>query len=199
MRALGIARVAWLGIGLALASAPAATCLWAMPSRASAQEDASSRARARFEEGIALADRGAYEEAIERFRQSIALVERPSTVFNLGVALRELRRDAEAIAAFERFLEIADASIDDAPIAQARGWIAATQRAMQQRGGTLVLEYEPRGATVRIDGMDVGSSSPLVLDLAPGTHRVELEAAGREPASLEVALAPGERVARRVE
>lgn len=209
-----IARVALLGLPLALATASIAMLSIAMlsialpsflvlsiatPTTASAQDDPASRARALFEEGIALSDRGAYEQAIERFRESNALVERPSTLFNLGVALRELRRDAEAIDAFERFLVIADASIDDAPIAQARSWIAATQRAMASRGGTLVLEYEPHGATVRVDGMEVGSSSPLVLDLAPGAHRVELASEGREPATLELDLAPGERVARRVE
>lgn len=164
---------------------------------AQSAEDA-ARARALFDEGVALSDRGEYELAIERFRRSIALVERPSTLFNLGVALRELRRDEEAIDALERFLALADASIDPGPRAQARSWIDSMRRAIEQRGATLVLEHEPREATVLVDGMDAGAGSPLVVDVAPGAHRVEVAAPGRVTQSFEVSLAPGERLARRV-
>ncbi|AKF04686.1 hypothetical protein DB32_001835 [Sandaracinus amylolyticus] len=166
--------------------------------RASAQPVEASEARALFEEGVALSDRGDYESAVDRFQRSLALVERPSTLFNLGVALRELRRDEEAIAALERFLEIADASFDEVPRTQARAWIESMRRALAERGGTLVLEIDPPDAHVRVDGFDVTGESPIVLDVASGTHRVEVSADGVGSETFDVVLAAGGRETRRV-
>ncbi|UJR82708.1 Hypothetical protein I5071_47730 [Sandaracinus amylolyticus] len=166
--------------------------------RASAQPNDAMQARALFEEGVALSDRGDYEAAVERFQRSLALVERPSTLFNLGVALRELRRDEEAIAALERFLEIADESFDEVPRTQARSWIESMRRALAERGGTLVLEIDPPDAHVRVDGFDVTGESPIVLDVASGTHHVEVSADGVGAQRFDVVLEAGGRETRRV-
>lgn len=179
---------------MVLARALACVLVLAIAPAAEAQ-DAATRARTLFEEGVTLSDRGDFEGAVARFRQSLALVERPSTLFNLGVALRELGRVPEAIETLERFVDIADASVDEARRASARAWLTS----LRARGGTLVLDYEPPRATVVVDGAEVGSDSPLVVDLAPGEHLVEVAAGGRATARFAITLAPGERVTRRIE
>lgn len=183
-----------------MAPIPRALALFAIPLAIAATpctgaaQDAAVRARTLFDEGVTLSDHGDFEGAVERFRLSLALVERPSTLFNLAVALRELGRVPEAIAALERFVDIADESIEASRRAQASTWLAS----LRARGGTLVLDYDPPHATVRIDDVDIGQDSPLVADLAPGMHRVEVSAPGSASESFEVTISPGERVARRV-
>ena len=53
---------------------------------------------------IAFAD-GRYEVALERFRESHELSGRGELLYNAGVCLDRLRRDDEAIASYERYLE----------------------------------------------------------------------------------------------
>ena len=77
------------------------------PSLAFAQARASAddEARALFEAGRVAFSRGRYERALENFREAYALSARAELLYNIGTALDRLRRDAEAIEAFEEFLE----------------------------------------------------------------------------------------------
>jgi outer membrane biosynthesis protein TonB len=65
------------------------------------------RAKALFREGYELAVEEKWAEALEKLEASRSLIERPSTVFNIGTTLLRLGRAKDAVAAFERFLEIA--------------------------------------------------------------------------------------------
>jgi tetratricopeptide (TPR) repeat protein len=49
---------------------------------------------------------GDYEAALDRFEQSFQLSNRPALLYNIGTTLDRLRRDADALAAFERYLEL---------------------------------------------------------------------------------------------
>ena len=59
-------------------------------------------------------------------------------------------------------------------VVAAHRYSAATQRAM---AGTLVLTTMPAGVDAFIDG-DAHGPTPLTVQLAPGTHRIELKATG---------------------
>jgi len=62
-------------------------------------------ARANFEAGrIAYGD-ARYEAALRYFEQAYELSERPALLYNIGQSLDRLRRDGEALEAFEAFLE----------------------------------------------------------------------------------------------
>ncbi|AKF04551.1 tetratricopeptide repeat protein [Sandaracinus amylolyticus] len=62
-------------------------------------------AQARFESGRLAFESGRYEEALADFRRSYELSQRPLILYNIGIVLDRLRRDAEALDAFERYLE----------------------------------------------------------------------------------------------
>jgi tetratricopeptide (TPR) repeat protein len=49
---------------------------------------------------------GDYETALQRFQQSYQLSGRPALLYNIGTTYDRLRRDADALAAFERYLEL---------------------------------------------------------------------------------------------
>ena len=70
-------------------------------------EDAGSEAEARalFEAGRVAYSEGRFDNALESFRRAHELSGRPELLFNIGQSADRLRRDAEAIDAFEAFLE----------------------------------------------------------------------------------------------
>jgi len=73
--------------------------------------------------------------------------------------------------------------------------IAANRRALEQRAGKdaakLTLKSAPAKASVRIDGKTVGLT-PLLLTLAPGTYKVEMEGPRMEFGKQQVNLRPQE-------
>jgi tetratricopeptide (TPR) repeat protein len=84
------------------------------PPPASAPSDRASAddaARWLFNSARDAFEAGDYETALERFQQSYQLSHRPALLFNIGTTLDRLRRDADALAAFEQYLEL----VPDAP------------------------------------------------------------------------------------
>ena len=162
-------------------------------SRAHAQNTA--EARRLFEEGIDRADQERWGEAVELFRRSRAIVERPSTVFNLGNALFRLARYQDAVRAFEDFLRIAEASDADGR-RSAQQLMETARRSL----GRLVLTLSPGEAEVRIDGQVVdGSGATREITIDPGEHTLAVRAPGRREATSRVSVLPGARVEQRVE
>jgi hypothetical protein len=73
--------------------------------------------------------------------------------------------------------------------------VATNRRALEQRAGKdaakLTLKSMPAKALVRIDGKTVGQT-PLLLTLAPGTYKVEMEGLRMEFGKQQVDLRPQE-------
>ena len=73
--------------------------------------------------------------------------------------------------------------------------VAANRRALEQRAGKdaakLTLKSIPAKASVRIDGKTVGLT-PLLLTLAPGAYKVEMEGPRMEFGKQQVDLRPQE-------
>jgi hypothetical protein len=68
-------------------------------------------------------------------------------------------------------------------------------RGSRSEFGTLRLRTQPGDATVRVDGQEWDRPSgddPLVIDLAAGTHRVEVRKDGFRPYTREVEIRPGD-------
>src|SRR3990167_6688793 len=80
---------------------------------AGAEPEVSLRARRLFEEGVELTKQQRWEDALARFVESRALVERPSTVFNIGATLLKMGRRHDAIESFQAYLGISDPSDQD--------------------------------------------------------------------------------------
>lgn len=65
---------------------------------------ADAEARARFEAGRAAMAAGRIEDALTDFRRAYELSHRPELLYNVAIAADRLRRDEEALSAFERYL-----------------------------------------------------------------------------------------------
>src|SRR5687768_2935276 len=81
-------------------------------SRAAAQETpldtSQAEAQALFRRGVELGEHERWAEALENFRRSRDLAERPNTVFNIGFALSRLGGFLQAIEAFDRYLALTE-------------------------------------------------------------------------------------------
>ena len=89
----------------------------ALPPSAIAQDD---EARGLFLAGRAAFDQGRYEDALDRFREAHRLSGRPELLYNIGQAADRLRRDREALEAFEGYLEQTPSDAPNRSIAQNR-------------------------------------------------------------------------------
>jgi serine/threonine-protein kinase len=65
-------------------------------------------------------------------------------------------------------------------------------RVLPAAGALVAIDSRPRGARVRVDGVEVGATPIEGLPLAPGRTGLEFELDGHAPARLEVDLAAGD-------
>ncbi len=159
-----------------------------LPRVARAESDA-SKARILFEEGVSLAKDEKWSDALEKFESSRALVERPSTVFNIGTTLMRLQRPKSAIDAFEQFLALSDRP-DQTRAAQDLIEQARSSLAM------IELTIEPKTARLVVDGEAFPADGPIRrLSLDPGKRTFEVSADGFGPVRETLALDPGARLA----
>jgi hypothetical protein len=156
---------------------------------------ASSReaARAEFSAGQAAYAAGNYAEAEAHFAKADALVPSVQAKYNRAMALDQLGRPGDALAAFEAVLAApGHEELGPDKLSQVQ------QRAAELRNAPadLALTTTPPGATVNVNGMNQPGATPLTLRLAAGRHRITLEAAGYAPQVVELTVKPGERVER---
>lgn len=153
-------------------------------------DDSAERAAARalFEEGVALAQRGEFAPAVDRFRRSRQLRPLPVVTYNLAVALAELHQLVEASELLREVLRDANARPELQQSAQAQ----LDQVLPRMSRLTIRLEGERRGALVLLDDRPV---PPAILGVAapvdPGEHHVLVRRGDREVARATVRVAEG--------
>ncbi|MBX7194185.1 MAG: hypothetical protein K1X94_19175 [Sandaracinaceae bacterium] len=164
------------------------------PRSIAAQAPGSEReARALFEQGLHAAEQARWADALELFRRSRAIVERPSVLYNEAQVLVHLSRFVEARDALRAFVGAAHDSRSEADrerLERARSLL----NEVQQQIASLVLRVEPADATVEVDGETSALHGPVrTLELDPGRHAITVRATGRDPRSFGVALLSGTR------
>jgi hypothetical protein len=124
-------------------------------------------ARARFYEGVALADAGDHEAARLKFSQAWALFKSPIVLYNLALAEQLSQHPVEALEHYRLFGKMTDPKITDVQ----RQWAAESIAALSKKVGQIEIEA-PRGARVSVDGkpVEVGEDP---IPVTPGKHVVE--------------------------
>ncbi len=146
-----------------------------------------------FTRGVALADAERWGEAAEYFRRARAIVERPSIVCNLGVALHHAGSASEASAALARCGELArqDPSWGEAnaPLVERAAHLLAE---LAPARGQLHFTVEPPIAAISVDGvLFEGSGATRELSVDPGRHRVSISAPGFVTRTEEISVLSG--------
>lgn len=130
-----------------------------------------AEARKHFEIGLKLYNEKLYEAALTEFEQSYALVPRPSALRNVAQSQRDLKRFAEAHAAFTQLLEKHGPQLSKAEL-------EAVQRAIKELEsvtGTISIAATEPDALVTIDGREIGKTplqAPVRADVGPRVVRV---------------------------
>jgi hypothetical protein len=172
-------------IGTAIALAMAATLLAVGASAQSAKTEAKQH----FDAGNALVDNEDYAAATAEFELSVKIFPTKMGLFNLANCYKALTRYGDALAALAR-LEREFAG----KLGSLAGEVAALKNTIEGMVGRITVKVDRDGASVRVDGADVGASplaAPLVL--APGDHLVEARLPGYLDAAQTVRVAARER------
>src|SRR5690606_1518199 len=134
---------------------------------ASAQTDGETEvARQRFREGVAHYDRQDYEKARLAFLQAYLLRPHPAVLLNLAQSELRAGRHAEAAENFSKYIR-------ENPSAPAMDHARSGFEEARQRVTELNVQVNASGASVSVDGADVGRSPlPRAVYLMPGRHSV---------------------------
>ncbi len=128
-----------------------------------------AQARALFEEGRGHAEGERWVEALDAFRRSRAVAERPTTIFNIATTLIRLGRAQEALSTIADLERIADPRQHARILADA----AEIRRQAETSLRHVTLRLEPASATVEIDGQVLaGEGAERSVTLDPGAHSV---------------------------
>jgi len=160
------------------------------PSIASAQTEAErAQARAAFQRGVEAYAAERFQEALASFQEAYRIAPHPSVRVNMANCYERLDRPLEALDHFERFL----AEAENASPEQQREVRTAVRR-LRQQVGEVFVRVQPDGATVRVG--DVLRTTPVLepIELARGTHRVEVSLAGHRTETRDVEVRGGDRV-----
>lgn len=172
----------------------AAILIVLIPSVALAQSRADEQqARTLFEQGVQLSSQERWAEALEAFRASRAIVNRPSTVYNIATSLQRMGRIRDAIETLEEYLGLTVS--DPAERAEAEQ-LRGTLHSMLAR---VTISISPETAELSVDGRadaGIGADRDLILD--PGDHVIVATASGHRARTIEVTLAAGARETRQV-
>jgi hypothetical protein len=159
-----------------------------IPSAAAAQskEDANKL----YKEGIALRAAGKHDQAVERFRRSLASEHQPQTYLALASELYELDKSAEALAALDALYAEFGATMKPQTRAKAE---KARQIVEQEMGfGRIAITIQEKG-TLFVDEKEAGT---LPLDssfrVKEGSHSLKIVRERGEPFVRDVVVAKGE-------
>ncbi|MCC7535106.1 MAG: PEGA domain-containing protein [Deltaproteobacteria bacterium] len=165
----------------------AASLLVALPARA---DDA---AQARFHDERARAHYAArrYEEALTEFFLEQRLAPNPRILFNIGLCFERLRRFEQA------FLFYTEHQAGDDADETRRRYVADALARLGPTVARVRVVTEPEGAAVYVDDRNHGTygTTPRILALAPGEHRLFAELAGYRPTEGTVTAVRGQEVA----
>lgn len=157
------------------------------PTDPSAAPSAEVQAEARrlFEAGRAHADAERWPDAVTAFESSRALLERPSTLFNLASALVRVGRARDALEALDALERIADPARDAVLLSGMAELRARAESSLRH----VVLTVAPDTALVEVDGQPVeGTGARRELTLDPGPHAATVSLRGYTTERVDIAL-----------
>jgi hypothetical protein len=159
----------------ALIAAPAARAEGVAPAEG-------DRAQALFEEGVALLERGAFDEACPKLEESQRLDPAGGTALDLAYCFERAGRVASAYRAYVEALRLAVADKRDDRRQAAQDKLARLEPRLPRVRVVLGPTARVAGIDVRLDGTPFRDGEVgLVHFVDPGPHRVTASAPGRPP------------------
>jgi len=141
-------------------------------------------AKARFEKGMTLFDRKAWDPALAEFLESRAAYPTRSNTQNAAICLRNLNRFDEALEMFEVLLH-------DFPnlSAQERAAVDKEIKELESLVGTVELRGGETGAQISVDGREHGVLPSAPIRVSAGSHSVRVYKEGFAPFEKRIEVA----------
>lgn len=148
-----------------------------------------TEAETRFQEGLALYEKGSINEARVKLVQAYAVLGRPNILWNLAVAEFYSSRTLESIRHMRKLLKAPDADPRDLKVAR-ETFIPALEKVTGR-----IAVTAPKGLSVTVDGEPAGLA-PLAdpIDVLPGRH-VVVASGPNGSSSIDVEVLAGQAVA----
>jgi hypothetical protein len=141
------------------------------------------RAKALFEEGVALSDEGKWADALSAFQKSDAIVPSASARLNIGVTLRALGRYVEAKHLLDQIL--ADGRTSKPPLKPTvKKDVLKLLKEVTPKILSVTLQVTPPSGDVQMDGAPLTIPPDGTLAVDPGKHVFVVEAEGYDTATI---------------
>jgi hypothetical protein len=147
-----------------------------VPSRAGGQEAppsaaAIAEAERHFNEGVAATEQGDFDAAFQAFQASYELNPLPDVLYNIGMCRKALGDLPGAANAFREYVTAVGGNLSPAERAEFDALLAE----LMPQIGRLTIQSNEAGATVTVDGIQVGSTPlPGWYAVASGHHQIEV-------------------------
>lgn len=146
-------------------------------------------ARKHYGAGMAKLEAKDYAGALAEFQAANALIPSPQAQEKIALSYDGMNDVANAIAAYEKFIEMAK---DKPKLANDAETARKRIEALKQAPVTVKVTSDPGSASVEVDGEAQMGATPLEIKLTPGTHKVKVSAPGYESIEREVEVKAGE-------
>lgn len=153
-----------------------------------------SRAREHFDRAVTLLEQKKFPEALKELEEAYTLHPHPSVLYNIGMTHHAMGSSVAAAKNLERYLSEAGSAVPP----ERRVETLRVLDELATRLATLVLDVEPKGASVLLNGSAVGVAGPITvvagrqeLVVSHAGHRTErrsLDLKGRTTTSLQIRL-----------
>jgi hypothetical protein len=185
LRNLSIAAGVALSVGLT-ATGSVASVAKAQQLQAATQADEAPRAaRSQLDNAERAYREGRYNEAAQAFLAADRIQPSPAIQLALGKTYEQLNDSSRALAAYREYFARAPRAPDRA---QVQSRVAALAGQLAEKGVQQIsVSSVPPGATVVIDTKPLGTT-PIYVDLPPGSHHLEYHLQNYEPAALDFEL-----------
>lgn len=142
-----------------------------------------------------------FREAIEALTRAYEIFPEPNILYRIGDAYETLGDLEPAIEYYRRY-------VAEAPEADDRGLVTRRIEDLERRleslrdsvddepteGAAFLIDTNPAGASVTMDGEAVDSTTPVRLDVEPGPHTITLSLAEYVPLTRDVVVEAGETI-----
>ena len=162
------------------------------PGKDSPSSTTQRRAKAKFEEGLALSDEAKWSEALAAFRESNGLAPMAVVQFNIAVTLRALGRYVECKHSAQKTMDDIGDGLLQVKQPKMKADIDGVLKECKQKVALVGLKISPADGTVEVDGAAPEKLPDGRLEVDPGRHVFVLTASGYQTTTITKEIESGE-------
>jgi hypothetical protein len=144
-----------------------------------------------FKSGVELYKEQKYTEALAEFERAYEISPHPLVLYNIAGCHRELSQYQQAVKFYKRFISEGKGQVPGPKLTTAQTELDQ----ILARIARVTVTVSPDGATLLVDGQELGTLVEMPIVLPPGEHRLVARMAGRTDAVRVIRVASGDELA----